>query len=324
MCERFLTLPLIGQWTKLRENFLFMSLFVVVLAIILFLLFYILKLPNQFYSIPLALISLAGYSILRAKELRNMMRDTMIDIIQNMNYLRIFKHKQLNTMLNKIHQVYYDLPEEMEPDNLYGFIKTNILDKYIGKAYIEGLVTTWEIHNDASRKCYKIIKTSDYKIMASRNEETKGRIPITIAVSTIDGRPTADHFPLDEWYIQTAIGESEDWEKEDITSKGKMGSREYSYDLEYDVTKETSVRVRSKIVAYERADDRTAHQIFVLPTHGLKLTIIVRDFPDVAFNLKFAGIPPSHPDREESVSDTRYELDFRGWMIPGNSVTITF
>jgi len=52
--------------------------------------------------------------------------------------------------------------------------------------------------------------------------------------------------------------------------------------------------------------------------------MIVHDFQDAKFNSKFAGIPPSKPDRDEKISKTQYKIEFGGWMIPGNSVTVTF
>jgi len=228
----------------------------------------------------------------------------------------------LENMLNTLHKVYYDLPEEMGPNNLYQFIKDNILDKYVGEAYIQNLDITWELHNYPSEEFYRINTRSNYRIAASRDKETKGKRHIELSVTPIPGRNMEDHFPLDEWSIETARGESEIWVREDLSS-GEIRGHGFHYDLKFSVAKESPMKVRSKVVGYEQAHSRTTHQEFALPTHGISMTLIVHDFQDVRFDCKFTGIPPSQP-RKVAVSKTQYLVEFNGWMIPGNSITITF
>jgi hypothetical protein len=43
------------------------------------------------------------------------------------------------------------------------------------------------------------------------------------------------------------------------------------------------------------------------------------------FDHRFNGIPPSQPDRAETVTKgRRFEIEFIGWFIPGNTVTVYF
>jgi len=311
------------QFRKAYENIVIRCLIVLGIVAASFWVIHYFDLPGVLYSIPLTLLSIVGYSIFQAGEFHRFFSDTMLGIIQDSRYLKNLSRAKLDDMLRRLHQIYYELPEDMEQDSLYQFVRNNILDRYIGEAYIEGLETTWEFHNYPSEGYYKITITTDYQIMASKDKETKGRQEIALMVSPIDSWPMETHFPQEQWYIKTVRGDSTDWTDEDISRREIRGHGFY-YNLEYSVTKESPLRVKSRKVGYEQHYERVAHQIFSLPTHGLKLAIIVHDFPDIRFSHKFAGIPPSEADRAEAESDTRFVLEFSGWMIPGNSVTVTF
>lgn len=248
----------------------------------------------------------------------------MLGIIQDVSYLKILKREKLDTMLKALHQIYYDLPEAMEPDNLYEFIKGNVLDKYLGDVYIDNYEITWEIEHIPNEKHNKITTQSDFTVRALKDKETIGKIQVVLSVALIEGKAVEYHFPLKEWFIKIKTDESGDWKTEDIETKGRFEDRGYRYDLEFDITRKTPIKVSIKRVAYEQASIRLAHQTFPLPTRGLKMTFIVHNFTDVNFDLKFAGIPPSKPERSEKVTDNLYKLEYNGWMIPGNSITLNF
>lgn len=311
------------QLKKAYENIVIRCFTVLLIAAIFSWLIYRRNWPEVLYSIPLTLLSIVGYSIFQAREFHKFLSDTMLGIIQNGRYLKNLNRMKLDDMLKRLHQIYYELPEDMERDSLYQFVKNNVLDKYIGEPYIEEFETTWEFHNYPAKGYYQITNLSHYRIVGSKDKETEGTNEIKMVVSPMKSWPMKAHFPREQWYIKTVKGGSEDWVAEDM-SKGEIRDRGFYYDLKYSVSKESPLQVECKRVGYEQAYDRTAHQIFSLPTHGLKMTIIVYDFDDVKFNLKFSGIPPSRPDQAEQMSDNRYVVKFRGWMIPGNSVTITF
>jgi len=311
------------QIKKLYDNFWFRCIFFVAIGIVLFFIIRINKWPDYLYSIPISLFSIVGYSIIEAGEFQKFLRNTMIGIIQDSKYLKGLNSKKLDDMLNSLHQVYFELPVRMEPDNLYQFVKENILNKYKGKAYTERLRVIWEFHNIPSQDCYKITITDQSEIKTLKDKEINDTLKIGLNVSRIPGKTMEEHFPLDEIYIKTAYGESKEW-KTEILSKDMIKDYKFLYTLPFTVSKNSPVQVKAKKVGYEEARDRTAHQIFSLPTHGFELVIIVHDFEDVKFNAKFAGIPPSEPDRSEQISPTRFEMEYSGWVIPGNSVTVTF
>ena len=296
---------------------------IVVVAVGIFsLLIWLRNWPVPLHSISLTLLSIIGYSAFQSKEFHKFLTDTMLGIIQDNRYLKNLNREKLNNMLDSLHKIYYDLPQEMEANNLYQFIKDNILERYLGEAYIEGFETTWEFHNYPDKGYYTITYINNFRILASKDKETRGTCPIELSVSPVPEMDMKEHFPLDQWSLEIMKGESGNWEEIDLTGTDIRDHR-FLYNLEFSVTKGSSFKVRSKRVAHEQLLARIAHQTFRLPTHGIKMTIILHNFENIRFDCKFNGIPPSEP-RELPVSDTQYVVEFAGWMIPGNSITINF
>ena len=314
------------SWKTLRESFLARCLFFVGVGVILLLIFRLYHLPEYLYSIPIALFSVVGYSIIEAAEFQKFLKKTMLAVIQDIGYLMGLNRKKLDDMLDKLHQVYYELPEKMPPDNLYQFVKDNIPNKYIGKAYIERANITWEFHNVPEQGYYKITVINNFEIRTMSDKKISDTVEVSLAVTPIPRKPIEQHFPIDEWYIRTAeIHKGSELKKEEVEkSKLKIEGKKCFYKMPFNVTRNQSLRIETKRAGYEQVKDRTTHQIFSLPTHGFTLQVIVHDFGEVTFYPKFSGIPPSEPKKSEQLSPTQFVMEYDGWIIPGNSVTITF
>ena len=314
------------SWKNLRDSFLARWLFFAVIGVILLLVFHSYNLPEYFYSIPIALFSVVGYSIIEAADFQKFLRKEMLGVIQDSRYLIGLNRKRLDDMLENLHLVYYELPDKLPPDNLYQFVKDNILNKYIGKAYIESPKITYEFHNVPGGGYYKITITNKFAIRTMSDKKISDTLELSLAVTAIPGKTIEEHFPLDEWYLRIAeILEGSEIMREEVEkAKFTIEGEKCFYKMPFNLTRNQSLLIEAKRAGYEQEKDRTTHQIFSLPTHGFVLQIIVHDFGDVTFYPKFAGIPPSKPKRSEQISGTQFVMEYDGWMIPGNSVTITF
>jgi len=329
--KRFLKRQL-KEWP---ENFWTRWFVFLVIAGIASLFIYFYNLPDFLYSFPIALVSVIGYGIFEALDWHKFLVNSILGVIQDGKYLKSLNRAKLDEMLDTLHTIYFELPEKMESDNLYQFVRENILNRYIGKAYIENREITWEFEflarcgTSEDSAGHKITMTDEYILKTPAQKETKTTIEVQLIVIPIKQLDVLEHFPLDEWEIKTAPVSSSNWESFPVSRvhirEAKEHKHELSYPLAITVSRDCPIKVRIKRVGYEHPSERIAHLLCPLPTHRFKLTIIVHNLENVIFDHRFNGIPPSQPDRAETVTEgRRFELEYGGWFIPGNTVTVDF
>ena len=308
------------QTIKGWNNVMVRLLIFVIFSIFLFLILRWLGANEHWYAFPIAIFSasLIGF-FFEAYEFKKFLQETTLDMLQDKRYLGILKKEKLDSMLKKIHQVYYGLPEELEKGNLYEFVKENIL-RYLGKAYEKDVVIEYDLYKKEDYVEIKLNK--QFAITASSEKPVKGDRDIFLRVTPIAGKNEEFHFPFDEYFLKVngaEIGFPADSKK--VIKDGD--ALKFSYKLEYEVSKTSSETIDYKIVGREWSNEKLIHQTFLLPANGFRLRVTAHDFGDCIFSYKFSG--SIEPKPEMVKKDARkFDLNYDGWMIPGNSITVYF
>jgi hypothetical protein len=310
-------------WEELKDVWkkeLIRMILVVFIAFILFVIFWWKALPEFWYTIPLAMVSVVLTAFLfEAPGFRSFLQQTALEVIQDKKYLETLNRDNLEKMLRKIHQVYYGLPDELEKGNLYDFVKENILD-YLDKAYEDNV----EIEYDLYKKddYVEININRKFRITASSEKPVDGDRDIFLRVMPIPGKNEEFHFPFDKYLLKVngnEIGFPADSKK--VIKDGD--ALKFLHNHKYQVSKASPMSIDYKIVGNECKDEKLVHQTFLVPAKGFRLRVTAHDFGDCVFEYKFSGSIEPKPEMVKK-DRRRFDLNYDGWMIPGNAITVYF
>lgn len=302
------------------------SRFFIMCAVSLFLggLIYFGDLPSQLYAIPLALgsASVVGY-FFEAYEFRKFLEDRIQEVFIKDEFLNKLNADKLEGIQDRIYQIYYKIPDRPTERSLYQFVKTNIL-VYLDKPFEQEYEGVWDLYHKKDEKdgYFEVSCRQRYVISTLKSEKIEDEVPILLYVMKVPGKRNEEIFPFDKWYLKVNGDRYEAFPgKESL--KEEESKLKFSYQLHYTVSKDSPVTVEHRTVGLEIEEERVVHFIFKLPTEGFKLTVNVHDFGDCEFDHKFSGSIPLRDDQIVK-NKRRFEVNYDGWMLPNNSITVYF
>jgi hypothetical protein len=293
---------------------------VVFLAFILFVIFRWMALAEFWYTIPLAMVSVVLTAFLfEARGFRRFLLRTALEVIQEKRYLETLSRDNIEKMLRKIHQVYYGLPDELEKGNLYDFVNENILH-YLDKAYEDDVEIEYDLYK--KEDYVEINHNKKFRIIALSEKPVEGDRDIFMRVTPIPEKDERFHFPFNKYFLKVngnEIGFPVDSKK--VIKDGD--ALKFLHKQKYQVSRASPMSFDYKIVGNERSEERLISQTFLLPTKGFRLRVTAYDFGDCVFEYKFSGSVQPKPEMVRK-DGRRFDLNYDGWMIPGNGVIVYF
>ena len=291
-----------------------------IIASILFIIFVWNHVPEFWYTIPIAIVSVVITAFLfEAPGFRSFLQQTALEVVQDKKYLEMLNTDNLEKMLRKIHQAYYGIPDEVERGNLYDYVKEHIL-KYLGEPYEENVEIEYDLYK---RTGYVEIQLHrKFTIVNMREKDRDDTRNIIFNVTQIPKQNDEFHFPFDKWSLKVDGVEVGFPEQSKRFTKGENVLK-FRYEHPYRASKLSPAKIEYKIIGNECDDEKLIHQTFPLPTKGFKLRITVNDFQDCSFWYKFSGsVEPTA--KQLTIGDRKFILDYDGWMIPGNTITVYY
>jgi hypothetical protein len=310
-------------WEELKDVWKKGLIRIILVLFIAFILFEIIRwkaLPEFWYTIPLAMVSVVLTAFLfEAPGFRSFLQQTALEVIQDKKYLETLKRDNLEKMLKKIHQVYYRLPDELEKGNLYDFVKENIL-YYLDKAYEDNVEIEYDLYKKNDYVEMNVNKK--FRITASSEKPVEGDRDILLLLTPIPGKDEEFHFPFDK-YLLKVNGEETGFppDSKKVTKDGD--ALKFSHKLKYQVSRSSPMSIDYKIGGNEGENGRLVHQMFPLPTKGFRLRVTAHDFGDCVFEYEFSGSIKPIPEKVKK-DRRKFDISYDGWMIPSNSITVHF
>jgi hypothetical protein len=310
-------------WEELKDIWkkgVIRALLVIIIAFILFGIFRWKGLPNVWDTIPIAMFSVVVTAFLfEAPGFKRFLQGSALEVLQNSTYLKTLNCESLDRMLKQIHEIRFGLECGMEKGNLYDFVSNNIL-KFLNKPYEEELEIEYNIYK---KDIYAEVQLNRKSKITVESEKTqKDAKPISFYVTPVPGKPDDFHYCFDKFFLKVNgkdIGFPSDSKK--VLREGD--SLKFLYQHSFAVSKSIQETVEYKTVANETLEEHLVHQMFRLPAKGFKFRLILHDFGDCILSHKFSG--PVEPKPDQIVQDRRrFYLNYDGWMIPGNTLTVYF
>lgn len=309
------------QWRFFWHNSFGRLFLFLITALFIAVLIYYFKLPELLYNIPLTIFVASLVTFLyETLAFKQFIEDRMTNLFERPDFLSNLNLKRLDAIRENIYRVYYRIPDQLPPDNLYYFIRNNVLI-YLNKPFIEDFNQVREVEKISDEET-RIIITAHYKFITLSEELQEGFLPLRIVVNRIPDRNEHFFFPGD--YIRVngqEIDISEEVRRGKPINDHALG---FSPSILYRVTRDSPVEVSYKITVWEALLQHHEHlECSILPLNGFKLRISLHKFKHCNFSYIFHGIIRPKPD-DISQTHFSFSIEYKGWMIPGNGFTVVY
>ena len=310
-----------SEFKGLHRMFLPRAIVLLLLAIFLFWLFPKINIPDKWNTIPIAIVTtvLIGW-LFQAPAYKRFLQEAATDVIQNKKFLETLNKGSLDRMLTKIHQVYYELPDELEKGNLYSFVKEHLL-RHLSDPYEQNLVIDYNLVNKGDY--VEITFRKEFAIETLSEQTVEKEKEIGLYITRVPGQSNEFHFPFEKFHLKIK-GQNTGFPEHAKRIEAKDDVLAFRYLQKYTVSKNSPFTIEFSIVGNEFKHEMLVHQLFKLPTKGFYLRITVHEFGECDFDMKFSGPVQPDPEQVKITNGRVFELKYDGWMIPGNTVTVTY
>jgi len=267
-------------------------------------------------SIPTGLLSAALISwILEAKDIRYIISKTFKESIYDFTDEKLFSKDVLSNIIRNALAKYYGLKEPLPQNNILDFYKDELL-VHIGSPYAKDAKVVIELRIEKDKLYW--VYNRECKIESLLDKET--HIDIPVMISTIKAKGMEKHIWFDGDYIkidgQNVLSNEE--ASKHIRDEGKYSHFSYTHKLS--VKPGVPVDLKTRLTHVEDSTGHILyHLLFPFPVNGLDYHMAVNGPRKCEF-LTFA---PTMTKKAETTTDTTKIITYKGWITPGNSLTVT-